>query len=551
MDRNPEADRRLMWALVLTMAVMYVWSTWFAPPPPPAEQVAATAEGATATAETPTAVAPATAAPTATPTESIPEARLTVSADGVVSSLDSRGGALTRATLSSYTTEPVVTPIWRWVMAKVTGPDPGEWQPYAGGGEHSVIGGEAAAIAVAGVGAMVGDVPHLLSREGELAKASRALPEGVTVTKTFRQADSPYVLDVVVTFENRGTTPVTGLWVGVLGEARRLEGQFDNAFLPVALVDGDLEHLEDPAELFGSANIGHEGPLSWFGFGNRYFMSALLPQGSEALRLVFDDVPDGRVGAFAVDDAALAPGQTRAYTFKAYAGPKDLNLLERVGNDLDQAVEFGFFGFFSKVLLFMLELFQRAVGNWGLAIIVLTFTVKLIFFPLTQKSLVSSRRMQQIQPRLKALQEQYKDDPMKQQQETMKLFSENNVNPLGGCLPMLVQIPVWFGLYSCLLYAVELYNSSFVYIRDLTSADPFAVLPTVAGVLFYVQQSMTPMTGMDPTQQKIMKFMPVIFAVFLYSLPAGLVFYMTVNAILSILQTWLLNRTMPAPPAPT
>ena len=129
----------------------------------------------------------------------------------------------------------------------------------------------------------------------------------------------------------------------------------------------------------------------------------------------------------------------------------------------------------------------------------------------------------------------------------MKLFQDNNVNPLGGCLPTLVQLPVWFGLYSCLLYSVELYNSSFVYLRDLTAADPFGLLPTAVAVLFYAQQLMTPTTGMDPAQQKMMRIMPLIFSVFMYSLPSGLVLYISVNSILSIAQMWVINKTLPAP----
>lgn len=540
-----------MWALVLTMAVMYIWSTWFAPKPVPVEeqdQAAQVESGAQPEAGADAPAAPVTDAPVAD-TPVIPERRLTTTADGFTATLDSKNGALRLPTLSSFTTEAQVTPIWLWIADRVTGKTSSSWEPYTGGGEPWVLLGETGAIAVAGVGELGPDVAYELDRGDGSWIARRTLPTGVLVTKTFRAGPNPYTMDVEVTFENRSANAVTGLWVGVLGQAHKLENRFDNLLLPVGYSDDDLQHVEDPGELMGPARTEHPGPVAWYGYGNRYFMAVLVPKDGASQRLVFDDLADGRIGAFSRDDSALAPGQARTMAFTAYVGPKDLDLLKNVGGDLDEAVEFGFFGFFSKILLFLLEAFQRVVGNWGVAIIVLTFTVKLVFFPLTQKGLVSSRRMQLVQPKLKALQEQYKDDPAKQQAETMKLFQENNVNPLGGCLPMIIQIPVWFGLYSCLLYAVELYNSSFLYVRDLTSADPYAVLPTIAGVLFYVQQLLTPMTGMDPTQQKIMRFMPVIFAVFLYSLPAGLVFYISVNAILSISQTWLLNRTVPAPPA--
>lgn len=548
MDRNPEADRRLMWALVLTMIVMYAWSTWFAPKPPPPDQSATTEQAAPtgATSSRPAVSAPPSDSQATATAQDIPERKLTFKADGFDATLDSRGGALTLPTLTAYQSEPTVTPIWRWVIDKFSGKAPSSWRPYEGGGDPARLFGEPGAIAVAGAGEIDGATPYEISESGDALVARRALPSGLVVTKTFKKGEQPFVTQVEVRFENQGTAPVAGLWVGVLDEAHKLQSRFDNTFLPVAYADGSLQHVKDPADLMGDKRTEHEGPLSWFGFGNRYFMGVLLPQDGSGLRLVFDELSDGRIGAFAYDDAPLAPGQSRTLSLKAYLGPKDLGMLEKAGNDLDEAVEFGFFGFFSKVLLMVLQLYHGFFGNWGLAILVLTITVKAAFFPLTQKSLASSRRMQLIQPQLKALQEKYKDDPARQQQETMKLFSENNVNPLGGCLPMLFQLPVWFGLYSCLLYSVELYNSSFVFIHDLTAADPYAVLPTIAGVLFYVQQTLTPMTGVDPAQAKMMRFMPVIFAVFLYNLPSGLVFYMVTNAILSIAQTWFLNRTMPA-----
>lgn len=548
MDRNPEADRRLMWALVLTMAVMYIWTAFFTPKTAPQEQ-GATTEQAAAPAEQATQPATPAAATDAQPAavaQDIPERKLPFQGDGFTATLDSRGGALTLPTLSDYKTEPAVTPIWRWVVDKVSGKSPPSWHPYEGGGDPAQLFGDPGAIAVAGAGAIDGTVAYEVDEAPGGLSARRALPSGLVVTKTFQKGDQPFLTNIEIRFENQGTAPVSGLWVGVLDAAHKLASRFDNTFLPVAYADGSLQHVKDPADLMGDKRVEKDGALSWFGFGSRYFMGVLLPQDDSGLHLVFDELPDGRVGAFAFDDTTLAPGQSRTLSFKAYVGPKDLGTLERSGKDLDEAVEYGFFGFFSKVLLVVLQLYHGFFGNWGLAILVLTITVKAAFFPLTQKSLASSRRMQLIQPQLKALQEQFKDDPARQQQETMKLFSENNVNPLGGCLPMLLQLPVWFGLYSCLLYSVELYNSSFVFIHDLTAADPYAVLPTCAGVLFYVQQTLTPMTGVDPAQAKMMRFMPVIFAIFLYNLPSGLVFYMVTNAILSIAQTWFLNRTMPA-----
>jgi YidC/Oxa1 family membrane protein insertase len=191
--------------------------------------------------------------------------------------------------------------------------------------------------------------------------------------------------------------------------------------------------------------------------------------------------------------------------------------------------------------LFLLKTFQSGVTNWGVSIILLTLLVKLLFFPLTQKAFISSRRMQVLQPKLQELREKYKDNKELQTQETMKLFRENNVNPMGGCLPTLIQLPVWFALYNVMLYSVELYDSSFLYLHDLSAEDPYGVLPTVYAVVLFVQQRMMPMANMDETQQKIFRMMPLMFAVWMFMFPSGLVLYFTVNMMLTILQQWLIK----------
>jgi YidC/Oxa1 family membrane protein insertase len=209
---------------------------------------------------------------------------------------------------------------------------------------------------------------------------------------------------------------------------------------------------------------------------------------------------------------------------------------------MDAAVEYGWFGFFAKILLFLLKMFQKGVVNWGVSIILLTVLVKLAFFPLTQKSFTSSRRMQALQPKLKEVKEKFKDNKELQTQETMKLFRENKVNPMGGCLPTLIQFPVWIALYNVMLNSVELYDTSFLYLKDLTAADPYGVLPTAYAGLMVFQQRMMPMTSLDPAQQKMMRMMPLVFAFFMYGFPSGLVLYFSVNIMLSAFQQWLINR---------
>lgn len=551
MDNQNDADRRLLLALFLSLIVLYAWSAWFAPQPAPTP---ASAESATpTTAGAPTTAAPVAATDPGAPTAAgapvaVPDREVAIETAELKSRISSRDGAVHDVTLRSWNSEPVVTEIWRWVLNKVTGKASGGWVPYAGGQDPQTLLSDEGALALAGVGTPSAETGWLVETQGDTTIASREVG-GVLVTRRIRPADQPYALRVEITFANRGAAPVNGVWVGAVEKAHVLAGRFDNAMMPVGHVDGDLEHLTDLADVAGGESARYDGEVRWLGLGNRYFLLALLPDVIATDQLLFDELPDGRMGAFLVDTRTLAPGEARTRVLTAFAGPKALDVLEPMGASLDEAIEFGFFGFFAKILLALLKLIHSVASNWGVAVILLTVLVKTLFYPLTQASMVSSRRMQAINPQLTALREQYKDDQMRLNQEMMKLFQENKVNPMGGCLPMLLQMPVWLALYSLLLYSVELYDSQFLYLQDLTAADPYAVLPTVVAVLFYLQQSMTPMTGMDATQQKLMKFMPIIFAVFMYTLPSGLVLYITVNTVLSIAQMWFINRRIPAPPA--
>lgn len=315
---------------------------------------------------------------------------------------------------------------------------------------------------------------------------------------------------------------------------------------PLAHVDGGLEHYSDLSDLAGAEREEVAEPPDWYGLGDRYFMNVLLPgEGSGLSRLVVDDLGDERYGAFAFSDVAVdANGGRRTLALRAYVGPKKLDILESVSPEMAAAVELGWFGFFARILLWLLKIFQAGVVNWGVSILLLTLFVKLLFFPLTQRSFVSSRKMQKIQPQLQEIREKYKDNQQLQSQETMKLFTENGVNPLGGCLPMLIQLPVWIALYNVMLYSVELYDSQFLYLKDLTAADPYGVLPVIYALLIFGQQRMMPMPNMDPAQQRVMQLMPLMFAVFMFTFPSGLVLYFCCNILLTIGQQWLINQTI-------
>jgi len=227
-----------------------------------------------------------------------------------------------------------------------------------------------------------------------------------------------------------------------------------------------------------------------------------------------------------------------------YIGPKFVDTLKSIDPQLVDVVQYGVGTFFARNLFFVLDWLYKLVGNWGVAIILLVVLVRLVLFPLTYKGMVSMYKLKELAPKMKELQQKYKKDPQKLQMHMMKLYKEHGANPLGGCLPLLLQIPIFYGIYKLLLYSIELKGAHFLWIKDLSEMDPYFILPVLMGVSMYIHQKLTPTNFQDPMQEKIFKFLPVIFTVMMASFPAGLVLYWTTNNILSILQQWIINKIM-------
>jgi YidC/Oxa1 family membrane protein insertase len=561
---NRDQDRRALLAVVLSLGVWLVWSAFFAPDtPPPVEEgdpVAVAPDGEPAAPITAPGAEPGAepAAPAAAPVavgDTVPFHEVSGSGDGFASQITSTNGTLTNLLLDNYSESRTVTPLYAWVIDKVSGEDVDSWVPYAGGeAAHEVL-SENGALLIAGGGAFdddggVGKGPgaYRVTKDGDRVLARRVRPDGLAITKIYTPGEVAHTTQVSVTFENRGSAPIKP-WIGVADEMSGEAGRFMNAVRPVLHIDGSVEHVDDLEDIAGAEVETFDGPIQWWGVGDRYFFAVLVPDEPVGEgQLVIDETAGGRVGVYHQGEA-LSPGDKRTLTFTAYSGPKDLDALKALGHELEDAVEFGWFGFFAKILLFVLKLFQRGVVNWGVAIITLTVFVKLLFFPLTQKSFESSRKMQALQPKLNAMKEKFKDNKELQTQETMKLFKEHKVNPMGGCLPTLIQFPVWIALYNVMLYSVELYDTQFLYLQDLTEADPYGVVPTMYAVLMFLQQRMMPTASLDETQQKVIKMMPLIFAFFMYSFPSGLVLYFCVNMMLTIVQQWFIKRKFPDVPA--
>lgn len=322
----------------------------------------------------------------------------------------------------------------------------------------------------------------------------------------------------------------------------------------LALQNNKLQH-----HAFTALDAGQilESNIAWIGFSGRYFLAAMVPEApaENALRVWMKRRAD------TIETQLLLPPSEFAAHLELYLGPKEIGILEKAGHQLRRAVDLGWFTFVALPLLQALNFSHRVTGNYGLDIILLTVVIKILFFPLTKKSFESMRAMQKLQPQMTALRERFKDKPEQMNKEIMELYKRHKVNPLGGCLPMVLQIPVFIGLYQGLLNAVELRHAPFMlWINDLSAPDRlgnlqipfvqhpgFPMLTLLMGASMFAQQWMTP-SAADPAQQRIMLIMPVMFTFMFINFPSGLTLYWLVNNILTIGQQVAINRTAPAKP---
>jgi YidC/Oxa1 family membrane protein insertase len=311
----------------------------------------------------------------------------------------------------------------------------------------------------------------------------------------------------------------------------------------LALVDNKIKR--EPA---AEAIKGHEfsGEVSWAGFGHTYFFIALVPDNGAQHKISV------RQAGAALVAAVAGPAGNGRYTL--FVGPKELGLLQSVGKGIERSIDFGYFGFVSIPFLYVLHFFHRFTASYGLDIIILTVLIKLLLWPLTHKSMVSMKAMGKLAPQMEKLKEKFAGDKEKLNREIMELYKRNGVNPLGGCLPMLLQFPVFIGLYNALSTPIELRHAPFLWIKDLSRPDwqslPFTVgdwhlgipiLTILMGASMFLQQWMTPSAG-DPNQRKMMMLMPLMFTFMFVSFPAGLTVYWLVNNVLSIVQQYWINR---------
>lgn len=299
-----------------------------------------------------------------------------------------------------------------------------------------------------------------------------------------------------------------------------------------------------------------QGQFDWVGFESNYFLCAIIPTQKDTQNfLVQGDA--GRISSQLKGSLkTLAAGSTVDYSYQLFYGPKKFSVLQKLGHKLEKSVDFGWFTVIARPTLALLNFFHGIIGNYGIAIILVTVIYKAIFWPITQRGLKSMKNMQKLQPKMQKIKEKYKDDPQAVNREIMNLYKTYKVNPVGGCLPMIIQIPVFFALYKVLLICIELRHAPFfLWITDLSAPDRLwigvhipwlggiPVLTLLMGASMFLQQKMSPTTP-DPTQARVMMMLPVVFTFMFLNFASGLVLYWFVNNLLSILQQYLINRSL-------
>lgn len=395
----------------------------------------------------------------------------------------------------------------------------------------------------------------LSSRQKGDLKLSPLIIKPITIKKIFTFEDDSYLFTLKVKIKNPTQKPFTDqlLFRMVSNPVSKLDRRY--VFRgPAYSTRGTYEEvkLKKPGNLFE-----YTGELDWVGYGDPYFLMALVPPADEAWRVTFRRLNKTADEVILWSPSFTLPPQGEdEIELKLYFGPKSIQVLKKVGYHLANAVNFGFFDPVAKPLLYALQFFYRYTGNYGIAIIILTALIRILFWPLNHLSYKSMRKMQELQPVIIKLKEKYGDDKARLNQELMQLYKTYKVNPFMGCLPMVIQIPVFFALYKVLLMAIELRHAPFLgWIKDLSAPDrlyigfdiPYLggipVLTILMGVSMYFQQKLSP-TSLDPTQEKMMLMMPVIFTVLFINFPSGLVLYWLTNNLLSIFQQLLTNKML-------
>jgi YidC/Oxa1 family membrane protein insertase len=545
-------EKRTIFAFVLSFVVLLVWSFAFNPrqeqPPQQEPTVTQKEESAQKPAmKSPEPIGPRTAEPTVkeSPAAAPAQKEVFVETPLYQAVFSNEGGTITSFKLKNYRVNPD------------PGSPPVELLAHTGGERDSLTGSFEPApikeqknilyqVSEERVRVETGGAPKELTFLGRT-------PEGISVAKTYRFHPDRYPIDLTVTAKNESGSRLDGHFRASVRNTPPADKQSYYSFMGIALFKNkDLQEF-DPDDLKEDKSVS--GPIDWVAYESDYFMTAFIPRDLPEASFHGRKAASGALAADLTSQAlSLGPGDQVAAGYTFYLGPRELSLLKELNANLDAAIDFGWTDVIAKPLLYALRFFQKYVGNYGIAIILLTVLIKILFWPLTHKSYKSMKEMQKIQPLMAKLREKYKGNREQMNKEMMALYRTYKVNPMGGCLPMVIQIPVFFALFRILGSAIELRHAPFFWwINDLSAPDrlfsfPFEipymtppygipVLTLFMGASMFIQQKMTPTPG-DATQAKIMMLMPIIFTVMFINFPSGLVLYWLVNNVLSIGQQY-------------
>jgi len=396
------------------------------------------------------------------------------------------------------------------------------------------------------------------------------LPSGAEIEKTLRFTGNAYPIELLVRTTGAGQQ-LSRVGVGWRHQiAEPINGDPEVQYRGAAILNDKKVIRELATSIATSPPKTFEQPVGWVGYADHYFLAAMIPADPSQARAAVSPENGGVQLLLSSPRAAEPEAATR---FTIYVGPKDVAVLEGSGFQLDRAVDFGWFSFLAVPLLRLLKLFHSVTRNYGVDVILLTILVKVLFIPLTNRSMKSMRDMQRLQPQMAKLREKFKDDREQLNKEMIELYRRHRVNPLGGCLPMLLQFPVFIGLYQALSQAIELRHAKFAFwVHDLSAHEcypwpgqgtvsgcndlallgfPIPILVLLMGGSMILQQYLAPSSGMDPAQQRMMMIlMPVMFTVMFINFPSGLVLYWLVNNLLTIGQQWWSNREPAKSPVP-
>ncbi len=540
--------QRLVLFFIFSFSLLLLWDAWeketrpkpaapaVQPAPPSAPGVPAPAKPAPAAAAAPqekTAAVPA--APAAATGETV-----RIRTDVLVADIDTLGGTLKRLELLAH--KDAIDPAKNFVLL---GPEHsytaqsgliGEglpnhrtlWRPQPGGRELA---------------------PGAERLELRLAADG---PAGLAIEKVYIFRRDSYIVEVAFEIAHRGAQPAAApvsahAYFQVVRDGKAPAGETAMMYTFTGAAAYTQEKAFQKVEFSdldkGKGDYPKQASNGWIGMVQHYFVAAWLPPDQAPREYYAKKLPDGLYAAGTILAApAVGPGASVRLAVPLYAGPQEQQRLKAAATGLDLVVDFGWLTIIAWPLLWVLELFFKWSGNWGVAIILLTVLIKLLFFPLSAASYKSMAKMKLITPRLQKIREMYEHDRAKMNQAMMELYKTEKINPMGGCFPILVQIPVFIALYWVLLAAIELRHAPFIlWIKDLSALDPYYVLPVLMTATMIIQTRMNP-TPPDPVQAKVMQLMPYIFSVFFFFFPAGLVLYWLVNNILSILQQWQIQR---------